>query len=401
MAARSVLVTPIAPDCTGNGLAMRAGMWLEALAAVGSVDVVVVPVAGGGRPGAWARDLASRVTVVPAMSERDAQAHAVRAVGDAALRGKLAATAPLPLLAAAAAATLADDVEVDRGERPDAVVVLRLYLAPFGLRLASRLGGARVVVDVDDDDEAVFGALGATEEGAAFGRLARAWLPDATVVTAASPVDAAALAARHGIPVETVPNAVRAAPDVGDAPGLDRLLFVGNLTYAPNLAAATVLVEEVLPLLRERRPAATVALVGAVDAHARRLEQPGVHVVGSVDDLAPSYAHSDVVVVPLRVGGGTRLKVLEAFSYGRPVVATAVAVAGLDVTDDRDVVIADAAADLAHAVDALLADPARAARLVQAGRATWANRYAPQVVGPVARRAAFGHGMDGETGARR
>ena len=160
-----------------------------------------------------------------------------------------------------------------------------------------------------------------------------AWLGDADLVTVASPVDAKRVRARdRRVLVETIPNFVRDVGPVPPSPGRDHLLYVGNLTYGPNVDAARSLVEQVLPALRQTRPQATVTLVGSYDARIADLaEVNGVTVVGQVPDVSDWYADADAVVVPLRLGSGTRIKVLEAFAHRRPVIATPAAVAGLEV----------------------------------------------------------------------
>lgn len=116
--------------------------------------------------------------------------------------------------------------------------------------------------------------------------------------------------------------------DVGSAP---RLLFVGSLDYPPNLEAVTELVERHLPVLREAYPDLSVRLVGKdPQGHGARFRgRPGVEVVGPVDDLVEHYRDTHAVYLPIRSGGGTRIKILEAWSLGVPVLSTAVGAEGL------------------------------------------------------------------------
>ncbi len=137
--------------------------------------------------------------------------------------------------------------------------------------------------------------------------------------------------------VISVPNAVNAnLPAVGCAwtGGPIRLLFVGRLDYPPNLEAVTELVEQHLPALRDAFPGTTVRIVGE-DSHgaAKGLQRQGVELLGRVSDLMPHYAQSHAAFVPLRSGGGTRLKILEAFALGLPVASTAVGSEGLAAQD--------------------------------------------------------------------
>jgi len=384
-----VLVVPLAPAPDGNGLAMRAGLLLEAMAAAGPVDVVVVPVSGPAAPTEWAAARARRIVVLEP-SVGPAPDVVLAQLGDVELRDLLTRTAPLPARARAAPPTLAARV----AGAADVVVVLRSYLAPLGITLARRLGARRVVVDLDDDDERLLRELGDEEEADAHGRLARAWLPAADVVVAASPSEADSVATRYGLgTVAVLPNAVRPPTRVTAPPGDARLLFVGNLTYQPNVDAARELVEQVLPGVRVRVPEATVALVGPHDDRlAPLVAHDGVHVAGPVPDVTPWYATSDVVVVPLRAGAGTRIKVLEAFAHQRPVVGTPAAFAGLAVREGTSVLVGDDATTLTAHVVTLLRDPTRARALVAEASVVVREHYLLDVVAADARRLVFGEG---------
>jgi glycosyltransferase involved in cell wall biosynthesis len=392
-----VLVVPVVPQTTGNGLAMRAGMLLEALASRCPVDLLMVPVSGPAAATAWAGGLARSLQIVGPAEGAAARRHVTLQLADATLRRRLQATAPLPLRVRAAPPTLAADAFPEATARtapPQAVFVLRGYLAPFGCTLARRLSAKRIVIDVDDDDEQLARSSGALDEADAVARVARAWLPEADVVCAAAHNEAHAIAARYGLSaVVTLPNAVRIpARAPAPPPGDGRLLFVGNLTYAPNVEAARLLVEEVLPLVLLEHPEVTVDLVGP---HAGGLpERPGVRILGMVDELEPCYRRADVVVAPLLRGSGTRIKVLEAFAHRRPLAATTVAVAGLAVRDGRDVLIGDSPQALARAIVALLDDPQAAARIVQCATRTLEARYVQNVVAPLICKLATGEPLE-------
>ncbi len=392
------MVVPLAPQRSGNGLAMRAGATLEALAAAAPVDLVIVPVSGPATPTDWARAHARHVTVAELPGPDDAHALVTAHLADARLRDRLSRTAPLPARAALAPPTLAARIAGELGDDPTAaVVVMRTYLAPLGIELGRVLGARRMIVDADDDDEALLRALGDDAEADAFARLAGVWLPDADEVWAAAPAEADALRARHDLGVvRTVPNTIRLPAPVGPPPGAApseaRLLFVGNLTYGPNREAARTLALDVLPRVRAHHPNATVDLVGAhgagtIDELGAR---DGVRVHGAVTDLAAAYANADVVVVPLRHGAGTRIKLLEAAAFRRPIVASGAALGGLDLVPDRELMVADDADATADAVVDLLADPARAAALAGAAHDAVARRYTRVAVGPAIRRGALG-----------
>ena len=165
------------------------------------------------------------------------------------------------------------------------------------------------------------------------------------------------------------------APPAVEEPGL--ILLVGFFGHAPNVDAARWFVGDVLPRVRVARPAAHVALVGREPPPAvRALADPRVvEVTGFVPDLRPWLARAQVVVVPVREGGGVRGKVLEAWAAARPVVATERGVAGLAARDGENVLVADDVVTFAAHVARLLGDAELRRRLGAAGRATAEARY--------------------------
>lgn len=186
--------------------------------------------------------------------------------------------------------------------------------------------------------------------------------------------------ARLGVPnAAIVPNGVdlpvhpvgRSA--VGEPP---TLCLHGSLSYGPNGDAARILVRDVLPALRREVPAACVRLVGRSNDGIVRLGQSaGVTVTGPVDDIVAELARADVVTVPLREGAGTRIKVLEAFAHRIPVVATGIAVEGLDVVDGEHVLVADTPTAFASSCARLLRDEGLRTRLTDAAEALVRGRY--------------------------
>ena len=158
----------------------------------------------------------------------------------------------------------------------------------------------------------------------------------------------------------------------------DSLLFLGSLDWQPNRDALLYLLREILPAIQTANPRATLRVVGRQPA-AKLREQVeglrGVEWVGEVPDIRPYFAQAAVVLVPLRIGGGSRIKILESLSMGKAVVTTTVGAEGLEVASGRDCVIADAPKDFARAVVELLADPERAAELGANGRSLVLERY--------------------------
>lgn len=139
--------------------------------------------------------------------------------------------------------------------------------------------------------------------------------------------------------VEAVPNSVDLEHlpllPLADAAAAPRLLFVGSLDYPPNLEAVTELVERHVPVLRQAFPELVVRLVGKDPngVGARFAGVPGVDVVGPVDDVVAHYRDTHAVYLPIRSGGGTRIKILEAWALGVPVLSTAVGSEGLPATN--------------------------------------------------------------------
>jgi sugar transferase (PEP-CTERM/EpsH1 system associated) len=159
-------------------------------------------------------------------------------------------------------------------------------------------------------------------------------------------------AAAPDVNIHVVPNGVDVEyfSALAPAPSRREIVFVGSMDYHANIDAALYFANEVWPMLQERRPDLRFCIAGSrpapeILALSRR---PGITVTGTVEDLRPYYAAALAVVVPLRVGGGTRLKVLEAMAAGVPVVATTLGVEGLQVRDAETVLLADTPARTAE-----------------------------------------------------
>ena len=224
-----------------------------------------------------------------------------------------------------------------------------------------------------------------TVRSAIRGRVARAierrTVRPFPVVTVVADPDAVAL--RRLVPgtrVEVVPNGVdagrvRPQPELTATPG--SIVFVGAMSFPPNVEAMRWFVADVLPALRAARPDVTVTIVGRdPDPTVLALAgDPAVTVTGAVDDVRPFLARAAVVIAPMVSGSGIKNKILEAMAMQRPVVATSLAAEGLAAVPGRDIVVADGATAFAAAVAALLGDPDRAASIAAAGRALVETRY--------------------------
>jgi glycosyltransferase involved in cell wall biosynthesis len=157
-------------------------------------------------------------------------------------------------------------------------------------------------------------------------------------------------------------------------------IFVGSMDWLANIDGVLYFVREILPLIRRRRPRATVAIVGRKpSAEVLKLaeQDAGITVTGTVPDVRPYLWASGVSVVPLRIGGGTRLKIYEAMAAKSPLVSTSVGAEGLAYSNGETIRIADSPQDFAAQCLDLLASPQGAARMVQAAwqmveaRFTW------------------------------
>jgi sugar transferase (PEP-CTERM/EpsH1 system associated) len=180
-------------------------------------------------------------------------------------------------------------------------------------------------------------------------------------------------------PVHVVPTGVDtgffpASPSPEDG---RTIVFTGSMDWLPNEDAMTYFCREILPRIRADEPDASLAIVGRAPTPAvRRLaDDHGVTVTGRVDDVRPFMKEAAVYVVPLRIGGGTRLKIFEAMAMGKAVVSTTVGAEGLPVTSGEHVMIADDPTLFARTVVRLFRDVGRRRALEAAARALVIERY--------------------------
>jgi glycosyltransferase involved in cell wall biosynthesis len=377
---RILFISPIEPATGGNGLAMRAGMFLEAMASVGIVDLAVLPVAGTtAEGGALADRLGVRSRSIPVTGRSDTHFSLVRRIKDrnerlAAFRayGRPSLTAFLSM------PVLSDFARHFGGQEYDLIHIARSYLMPV---LAVWAGATRrpvISIDLDEDDvkarkslAAIFRLRGDDAradwediEAAAFELLIPRWLGFARHSYISSSRDANGFAARFGVEPIVVPNAIPIPTAALHNPEASGLLFVGGFGYFANVDGVLWLLEEILPVLAGLTGRLDLTIVGhdPPPRLAHLCHERGVELLTHVADLAPIYARSALAVVPLRVGAGTRIKVLEAAARRVPVVTTRLGSEGLDLTDGSDVWLADDAVAFARACAAALADPVESRR---------------------------------------
>lgn len=382
---RLLFLAPVVPTDRGNGLAMRVGFFLQAYSSEFDIDLAVFPlVSAPASSDGFARRRVARMVVFPhpgvdshfalvaAVNEPEAQLAAFRRYG----RPSLASFASEMARCALA--------EWTNGQQYDVVHVSRLYLAGVAEQWARAMTTRRpsLVVDCDEDDARTYRRMAAIErrqiqdhraawaeaEADAFVHLAQEVLPRFDLAFVASADEAKSLSAWSGR-IAVVPNVAPSGNQRvrgGLKTGRKTVLFVGTMGYAPNDDAARWLVTRVWPRLRRASKASLrLVLAGSNPSPAliRLGRRQDVTVTGTVPDIRKFYREADLAVVPIRVGSGTRIKLLEAAARGIPIVSTTLGAEGTTFRHGRDLIIADTAEQFARTCAALLRHPAFARSL--------------------------------------
>jgi len=345
--ARVLFVCPVVPAPARNGLAMRAGVSVEGLGQRHDLTVAVIRSPVDPADLGWVRRHSRAVVETPYGSDRQSATSWMWSE-----RGRRVAGHALPELARHLPPSVGQRVIDEVGHDFDIVVVMGTYVAGAALPLLD--AGVAGILDAFDDDVRTNESLARLDPGYtneiprydAFQREVFAWFDN---VLFASLEDAVP-------PFLHLPNAVRIPPTWSLRPPGDplELLFVGNAAYLPNRDALDRLVHGIVPAIEGL--GVQVQLL-----HPR-----------PDDDVGPFYERAHVAAVPLRAAGGTRIKILEAFAHGCPVVSTPTGARGLGVTDGEQLVVTtDDDGDLvfARAVVELASDDNRRARLAEAARA--------------------------------
>ncbi|HSQ66378.1 MAG TPA: glycosyltransferase family 4 protein [Polyangiaceae bacterium] len=188
------------------------------------------------------------------------------------------------------------------------------------------------------------------------------------------------LAAIPGARTVVVPNAADVdfyQPRPSDPPPDGRtVVYFGLLSTVPNADGVTHFVRDIWPRIAATHPDARCKIIGAgARPSLLALAGPRVELTGFVPDLRPHLASAAALVVPLRLGGGTRLKIVEGMAMGKAIVSTSLGAEGIDAVRDHDLLIEDRPDDFADAVNRLLADPAFAARIGASARRLAVERY--------------------------
>jgi glycosyltransferase involved in cell wall biosynthesis len=264
-------------------------------------------------------------------------------------------------------------------------VIEHSWCAPYWNQIAPVC--RETVLDLHNIESVLHARSAAAERGArrlahaAFARAAlqeeREWLPrfSRTLVTSTSDAKLARERA-PGARVSVYPNALPLVPLPQLAPD-HAVVFSGNLEYHPNISAVRFFREAIWPLLRNEWPNLVWRLVGK-NPHAVKAWTSGdsrIEVIGPVDDAIAELARAQVAVVPIRAGSGTRLKILEAWAAGVPVVSTRLGAEGLPVEGGEHLLLADDAARFAAAVSRLLTNEDLRLKLGAAGRRLFVSEF--------------------------
>ena len=393
--ARILLLTPQLPYPPQQGTSLRNFHLLRALAQ--RHDVTLLSFAERDRAADTAR-LAELARVLPPIAVPE------RTTGQR-LRGLLTSRAPdmaRRLHSAALAAALADAL---RDEVFDVVQIEGIELAWTMPLIRETAPGTRIVLDCHNaETELQRRALradcrqprrwpAAAYSAAQVGRLARferEALRAADAIIAVSEEDRRQLMAlaEPAKPIAVIPNVVAVddyqwAGPVPDEARFD-IVFTGKMDYRPNVDGVLWFAKAIWPLVRQARPATTWAIVGQ-RPHTRLAalgDAPGITLTGRVDQVQPYLAGAGVYVLPLRIGSGTRLKLIEAMAAGCAVVSTTIGAEGFALESGREAIVADTPEAFAAAVRALLDDPARRVALGERAR-VFAAQYDWQRVGPL------------------
>lgn len=219
------------------------------------------------------------------------------------------------------------------------------------------------------------------EQWRKFVRFERDAFHRADRVVCVSKTDALLAAELYGdVATDVVDNGVDVARFANVAPdgASKKILFLGALDWRPNLDAVALLLDTIFPLVRAKVPNAELLIVGRQPPdHLRKkiAATRAVTLYADVPDVIPYLAQCAVMTVPLRIAGGSRLKILESLAAGLPVVSTTIGAEGLELEDGRHLLLADAPADHAQALAGAIEEPARAMASAAAGRARVAARY--------------------------
>ncbi|MGI9070788.1 MAG: glycosyltransferase [Bryobacteraceae bacterium] len=370
-------LSPVVPALTGNGLAMRAGMVLEALSSRYSVSLVVV-----------------KLYTSP---DHDVPEYFARICRRCAVAGITGANSWR--IWRRQQTVLGEVLRVYKQLSFEVIHVFRLAMLPFAQPFVQAFPSARCDLDLDDieslthdriarladsnsDDEVASSERRAADCSRSMEQRACAQFNRMYVCSQEDKDRFLNLHARTDVRV--LPNAVRIAKPLPGSPNAPfSLLFVGTLGYYPNEDAALYLCRELVTRLRKRTSRTfEVRIVGTGTSVRLRqaAAEAGADVTGFVRDMRRAYERAAMLVVPIRAAGGTRIKILEAWSYGRPVIASPIGIEGLAARHDEHALIADNPDLFADSCLRLMEDAELSKRLIENSHSLVASLYSAEVL---------------------
>jgi polysaccharide biosynthesis protein PslH len=369
---RVVVLAPEPPYPLAGGGALRTASLLHGLARSYDLDLIVFRQPGAPHPGAsLPKGLVRRICVI------DLPANGRGSVARS-LRNAVRLVRQVPPLLDRFSGFEQQVASAVEGRAYEVGVIEHFWCAPYWRQLAPVC--RRTVLDLHNIESLLHERCSRAAAGpvaiahrvfaAAASEMEREWLPRFSRILAASDCDRTLiLAFAPGAQVTVYPNAVP-LPPLSTSERLHAIVFSGNLEYQPNIGAMRFFRRDVWPRLRERWPGLVWRLVGRNPAAVERWTagDPRIELTGAVEDAIAELARAQVAVVPILAGSGTRLKILEAWAAGLPVVSTTLGAEGLPVDDGRHLLIADGAERFADAVSRVLDNAALRRELAQAGR---------------------------------
>lgn len=318
-----------------------------------------------------------RITVVPYTTYRPDS-----------LKARLAYFSPVPrfLVAVESAEMKACLAKIAEGSNYDIVIASQVDMVPYGARFPARLRIAEEMQLAEYHDAYIKAESVALRARAALtwwkmSRYVAIMMNHFNGVTVVSPSEEKLLASviNPMANIAVIPNGVDVVLTQGDFGVVepDSLVYSGALTFDANFDAVAYFLRAIFPIILARRPNVHLYVTGKNDPDiiSRLPQSLNVTFTGYLADVRPRIAQSWVNIVPLRIGGGTRLKILESLALGTPVVSTSKGAEGLDLADGVDLLIADEPEVFASQVLRLLDNPALRSQLSSQGRVTVATRY--------------------------
>ena len=368
----ALLLAPETPYPLAGGGALRTASLLHHLSRSYEVDLIVFRQPGAADPAAQLpAGLVRRVRVIHLPAN-------ARGLAARALRNAVRVARGVPPLVDRFSGFGHPIEEALQGRRYDVGIIEHFWCAPYWPQVSKVC--TRTVLDLHNIESVLHERSAEVERHAtAFAHrifrqasleMERDWLPRFSEVLATSERDAElARAIAPGARVTVYPNAIPSTP-LPPPGNEDVIVFSGNMEYHPNRSAVRFFRREVWPQLRERWPGLVWRLVGKNPEAVRQFTNGDsrIEVQGQVDDAVRELARARVAVVPVLAGSGTRLKILEAWAAGLPVVSTPIGAEGLPVRDGEHILLADTAFTFASAVSRLLACSGLRSRLGMAGR---------------------------------